>query len=401
MVSIMGQNRFSWPLINDNITQEDKDALVEFIQTPDVRFTQFKNVKRFEEEWSSWLGVKNTTYVNSGASANWIMASILKEKHGAGEIILSPFGWVSDIVPFLVLGFKPVFVDVDMKNMSSSTDAIIDAITKDTKAVLMVHILGFNGLTEKLVNTLDEKNIMLIEDCCESHGATFNGKKIGTFGEMSNFSFYFGHHMTTIEGGTVCTNSDEVHDLARMFRSHGMTREASQITQNKYKEEYPDLNPLFTFAVPGFNLRSHELCAVMGRSQLKRLDSNIEKRCENFDIWLSTLDSDIFITGFNTEGSSNFALPLILKSKDRTLFGKIQKELDKLKVEFRKGTAGGGNQYRQPYLEKFKDQYRISGNLDTLNHIHDFGLYIGNHTDLSEDQIKNVCYALNKAGKNI
>tara|TARA_R110000851_G_scaffold283643_4_gene437212 strand:+ start:1950 stop:3134 length:1185 start_codon:yes stop_codon:yes gene_type:complete len=388
---------YEWPLINDNISEDDKDKLVEFIRTPGARFTQHENVRKFEEEWSTWLGSDHTTYVNSGASANWIMASILKEVTGPGEVILSPFGWVSDVVPFLVHGFKPVFVDVDMHNMSSSTDAIIDAITEDTKAVLMVHILGFNGLTEKLMNTLDEKGIMLIEDCCESHGATFNGRKIGTFGAMSNFSFYFGHHMTTIEGGTVCTNDPQIHDLARMFRSHGMTREASDVTQDHYKKNYPDLNPLFTFAVPGFNVRSHELCAVMGRNQLKRLDSNIEKRCENFATWLDALDENIFITDFSTEGSSNFALPLILKDKDKSAFERVQSLLKKESVEFRKGTAGGGNQYRQPYLERFKGNYRVSGNLNTLDHIHDYGLYVGNHTDLTNHQIKNICHLLNNA----
>ena len=111
---------YEWPLINDNISEDDKNKLVEFIKTPGARFTQHVNVRKFEEEWSSWLGANHTTYVNSGASANWIMASILKEVTGPGEVILSPFGWVSDVVPFLVNGFKPVFVDVDMHNMSSS-----------------------------------------------------------------------------------------------------------------------------------------------------------------------------------------------------------------------------------------------------------------------------------------
>ena len=176
-----------------------------------------------------------------------------------------------------------------------------------------------------------------------------------------------------------------------------MTREASDVTQDHYKKNYPDLNPLFTFAVPGFNVRSHELCAVMGRNQLKRLDSNIEKRCENFATWLDALDENIFITDFSTEGSSNFALPLILKDKDKSAFERVQSLLKKESVEFRKGTAGGGNQHRQPYLERFKGNYRVSGNLNTLDHIHDYGLYVGNHTDLTNHQIKNICHLLNNA----
>ena len=391
----MQQNSFSWPLINDNITSEDKESLIDFISKPGVRFTQHVKVRQFEKEWSNWLGVENSTFVNSGASANWIMASILKEKHGLGEIILSPFGWVSDIVPFLVLGFTPVFVDVDPKTMSADTDSILNAVSDKTKAVLMVHILGFNGLTNKLVDQLREKNIPLIEDCCESHGATFNGQKVGTFGCMSNFSFYFGHHMTTIEGGMVSTNCSDIQDLSKMFRSHGMTREASPELREKYKSDYPELNPLFTFAVPGFNVRSHELCAVIGLSQLNRLDSNIEDRQRNLSRWLKKLDKDLYYTDFATEGSSNFSLPLILKDPDISLFDRVCQLLTDANVEYRLGTAGGGNQSLQPYLESFKGRYRTHGDLDNLNHIHRFGLYIGNHTEVTLDKIDNICKRLN------
>ena len=227
----MPKNKFKWQLINDSITEDDKKAWTDFINTPNQRFTQGKKVKEFEKAWSDWLGVKYSVFVNSGASANYIMTSIMKETHGVGEVIVSPLGWVSDVSPLVNLGFTPVFVDISMENMSITLDNIKAAVTDKTVGVCLVHVLGFNAINEELVNFCKEKDLFLIEDCCESHGATHNGKKVGTFGDVSNFSFYFGHHITTIEGGVVCTDNEIIYDYARLFRSHGMTREASTTLQ--------------------------------------------------------------------------------------------------------------------------------------------------------------------------
>ena len=230
----------------------------------------------------------------------------------------------------------------------------------------------------------------MIEDCCESHGATHKGQKVGSIGDMSCFSFYFGHHMTTIEGGMVCTDDYEIYQLARMFRSHGMTREADKQIHDRYAK--PDVNPLFTFAVPGYNMRSSEINAVLGLEQIKRLDQNISKRQENLQFWLEGLDSSLYYTDYDAEGSSNYALPLILNSSNN----RIKEVCDILKaegVEYRLGTAGGGNQARQPYLERYK--YKVVGSLIVSDYIHDYGLYIGNHPELTLVQIKDLYERLN------
>ena len=172
-----------------------------------------------------------------------------------------------------------------------------------------------------------------------------------------------------------------------------MIREASPKLQQEYKEKYPDCNPLFTFAVPGYNVRNQEFNAVLGLSQLPRLQNNVEVRIENLEIWLDTLDSDKFYTDFNKEGNSNFALPLILLKKDLEYMQKCCKLLDEENVEFRVGTAGGGNQSRQPYLEKYEI---ITHDLNNVNHIHDYALYVGNHTELKKEQIINLCRRLNE-----
>jgi len=382
---------FKWPLINDNITQHDKEVLAEFILNTN-RFTNGPRVKEFEAAWSEWLGVKYSVMVNSGASANYITTAIVRELRGqSGEIIVPTIGWVSDISSVINTGFTPVFVDVGLDTMGITYESIKAAINENTKAIVIVHALGFNGLNEKIINLARMNDLLLIEDCCEAHGATCRGKKVGAIGDMSCFSFYFGHHITTIEGGFVCTNDENIYQLAKLFRSHGMTREASEEIQNKYKS--PDLNPLFTFAVPGYNMRSTELNAVLGLEQIKRLDFNIRERQKNLAVWLANLDETKYYVDFLVEGNSNFALPLIL-NKDNDKIREVCKLLEQESVEHRLGTAGGGNQARQPYLQKF--DHKICGELANSNYIHDYGLYIGNFPGISEDQIIDLCEKLNK-----
>ena len=384
---------FKWPLINDNITEKDKKAVIDFLSQEGVRLTQGNKVKEFEKAWSEWLGVKHSVFVNSGASANYIMTAITRDVKGTGEVIVPPLGWVSDIAPVVNLGMVPVFVDIDLKSLAITAENIEKAITPQTKAIVLVHALGFNGLTEKILSIAERHDLMLIEDCCESHGVQFQNKKVGTFGDMSNFSFYFGHHITTIEGGMVCTNSDDLYDLAKMYRSHGMTRDASTSVREQYEKEYPELNPLFTFVVPGFNLRSTEINAVIGLEQLPKLDDIVIQRTENLKTWLANLSSEAFHTDFIMEGSSNFSLPLILKNPNKKAFARICEHLSDQEVEFRKGTAGGGNQVNQPYLKDYP--YKTCGSLSNVEHVHNFGLYVGNHTELEKDQIVTLAQQIN------
>jgi CDP-6-deoxy-D-xylo-4-hexulose-3-dehydrase len=383
---------YSWPLINDNVTQQDRKILSDFILSGE-RLTNGPRVKEFEQVWSDWLGVKHTVMVNSGASANYISIAMVKELVGTGEVIVPPIGWVSDLSSVVQLGMTPVIVDVDMSNLAITAKNIEDAITWKTKAIVLVHCLGFNGLSDEIVKIAKKNNILLIEDCCESHGAKFDDKKVGSIGDISLFSFYFGHHITTVEGGVVCVNDDKLYDLAKLFRSHGMTREASQELQTEYQTDYPHLNPLFTFAVAGFNMRSTEINAVLGIEQMKRLDSNIEARTNNLHVWLDTLDNTKFVTGFDTRGSSNFALPLVLQSEYKDKLKVVCDILEQETVEYRLGTAGGGNQALQPYLNKFP--HRIEGKLPVANYIHSNALYVGNHPDLTKEQIINLCNKLN------
>ena len=304
--------------MKNNITRIDLNSVINFLKKNNQIITQSSNVKKFEKLWSNWLGVKFSTFVNSGSSANLMSISYLKYLYPkGGEIITSPFNWPSDINSIISNGFKPIFVDIDFKNLSANDENIISKVSYKTKAVLLTHAQGFNGLTSKLITELKKRKIHLIEDVCESHGATFKNKKLGSFGLISNFSFYYAHHMSTIEGGMICTNSKEVDNYMKSIRSHGFLRE---INDKKLKKntliKYKDLNSKFIFLYPGFNFRNTEIGAIIGISQLKKLNKNIALRNRNNKYFVSNIDSAIFFTDFDMIGSSNYAFNLILRKKN-------------------------------------------------------------------------------------
>lgn len=394
----MGENNsmnLDWPLMENNIAREDLDVLIEFLKGG-PHLTQSSNVQAFESEWSTWLGVGYSVYVNSGASANLVTMAAVKHLYSGGEIVVPTLTWVSDIASVIQNGFTPIFVDINPRNLCMDDGQVIEKLSDKTRAVFITHVQGFNGLTDRLISTLEERNIPLIEDVCESHGATFKGKKLGSFGLISNFSFYFAHHMSTIEGGMVCTNDESIYETVRMLRSHGMVREASSDEfKQKYIQENLELSPDFIFAYPAYNVRNTEIGAVIGRNQLKHLDENNVKRKRNFEVFLENLDSDKYRTDFDVEGSCNYAFNLVIKEPNPKFRDKVEKVLREAGVEFRRGSSGGGNQLRQPYLkaiilDKEWEKY------PEIEHVHFYGYYIGNYPDLDEQKIFLLCDLLNK-----
>lgn len=386
------------PLMKNNVSPDDLGEMIRFLQESD-RFTNGPKVREFEQEWSKWLGVKYSVFVNSGSSANYMTLAGIRELYGEGEVIVSPIGWSSDIAAVMAAGMTPVFADVDFKNLAMNEDEVIAKITDRTKAVLLTHVLGYNGMTQKLKEACMEKQIVLVEDVCESHGAVFEGRKLGAIGTVSNFSFYYAHHMSTIEGGMICTNDEAFYKLMRMFRSHGMLRESGDPEYiRETSEKYPELYPEFIFTVPGYNMRSTELNAVLGINQLKRLDENIACRQRNYQLFIENLNPDIYYTDFDGEGSSNYAFVVMLRKEDDELFGRITERLREEQVEFRRGTAGGGNLLRQPFVRKRYPQMDPAA-FKNAEHIHRYGLYTGNYPGLEKEKILGLCEALNRISK--
>ena len=390
--------RLDWPLMRNNIAREDLDAVIELLRQDDPILTQSSEVRAFEREWSAWLGVRHSVFVNSGSSANLLTMAALRELYGEGEVIVPALSWVSDIASVIHNRLEPVFVDIDPRTLGMDNEQVLEKLSSRTRAVFITHVMGFNALGERLLAELRARRIPLIEDVCESHGATFRGQKLGALGLASNFSFYYAHHLTTIEGGMVSTDDEELYETVRMLRSHGMVRELSRDElKTWYWEQHPDLNPEFLFAFPGYNVRSTEINAVLGRSQLKRLDQNNDLRTRNLSLFLSQLDPEKYQTDFALEGSCNYALTLVLKRPDPGLCQQVVELLRASGVEFRRGTAGGGNQLRQPYVRRHlgRDEWL---NYPKVDHIHFFGFYIGNYPDLPAESILELCSRLNALG---
>ena len=390
-------NKINHPLMDNNITKKDTDAVINFIKLNKKRiFTQARKVKEFEKKWSTWLGVKYSVFVNSGSSANLLSLLALKTLKGkGGEVIVPSLTWISDVSSVIQNGFKPIFVDINLSNLSMNEEQVLKKINKKTKAIFITHAQGFNGLTKRLLEIIKKKKIVLIEDVCESHGASFGSKKLGTFGLISNFSFYYAHHMSTIEGGMICTNNKKIYELIRMLRSHGLLRESGNKKYEKLSiNKYRKLSPKFIFLYPAYNLRNNEISAVIGINQLKNLNKNNLIRKKNFEFFIQNLNKEKYFTEFDLKGSCNYAFPLILRKKSFKNRNFLEKKMKEQKIEFRRGNAGGGNQMRQPYL---KDFIKIKNfkNFKNVEHIHFFGYYIGNYPSLKKTKILKICKFLN------
>jgi len=390
-----------YPLMRNNIRPMDLVEVISLLGQEDPKLTSGPNVDRFERNWSQWLGVNYSVFVNSGSSANLLALAWLKKEYPqGGRIILPPFTWSSDVSSAIMMGFEIEFVDIEMKTLAIDENKLERFLNSynDIRAVFLTHAQGLNGLTPKIIRICKEKRIHIIEDVCESHGVQLDsGKKAGTHGIISCFSFYYAHHMSTIEGGMVCTNDASVYQYLRMIRSHGMLREATdnQLKEN-YTSKYTDLNPLFIFTHPGFNVRNTEIGALIGISQLSRLDSMIKKRADNFEYFLSKMPEWVF-TDFNLKGQSNYAFNLILREPDKELMKRVESAFLDEGIEYRRGSAGGGNQLRQPYVLFYKRFAELDPSQVTpvTDHIHFYGMYLGNYPELENTDIDYISKVIN------
>jgi len=362
------------------ITDSDKKALVDFIQSCD-RYTCGPKVKQFEDEWSKWLGCKHSLYVTSGSGANFLLLASVKElfKIPDGSKVLVPAcTWVTNVAPVFQLGMEPVFCDVDLETYSFDINTLPD---EDIKIVFITHLLGLNSPVEKLKEKYP--NAIFLEDICESHGVKGpDGMRRGSTGLGSTFSFYYGHHMTTIEGGMICTDNEELYELMKIKRSHGMARLLSPHLYQEAIKKHPQIDPSFLFLTDGYNFRNTELNAVLGIEQLKRLDENIEIRRKNFEYFVDNLDPEIFYIPYNDPGNSSFAFPFVCKKREDML--KLKSIFNEMGVEHRPIVSG--NLLLHPFLQKWKDTVDVP-NANILN---DNGVYIGNNHFITMDMLVKV-----------
>ena len=377
----MARNR--WPLMKDTVTLSDRLKLSKFILTSS-KLTSGPKVKKFEEEWNNWLGSDNSLFVSSGSTANFLLVDAVKEKYGwkNGDKILVPAcTWVTNISPIIQLGLEPIFCDINFKNFSFDGEHVKSLASKheDIKGIFVTHLLGYSSDIPMLLNYFP--NAKLMEDVCESHGCKAeSGERSGYRHCGGTFSFYFGHHMTTIEGGMVSTNDEELYNLMKVKRSHGLARESPRF--DLYKKQYPDINPSFLFVTDGYNFRNTDVGAVLGSSQLKRLDKMIEIRNKNYLKYykiISNHEDKFYIPEINNKISS-FAFPFV--SKNTNIHHKLIKKFEENGIEYRPVVSG--NLLSQPFLSN----YHLDIHRPRVEILNSCGCYIGNNHFVGEYEMR-------------
>lgn len=382
--------------MQDTITLQDKLKMVKFILTT-KQFTNGQKVKEFEKKWSQWLGVKHSLFVSSGSTANLLLIAAIKEKYNlkdGDKVLLPACTWVTNVGPIIQLGLQPIFCDVNTDNFSFDI-AEMKKIKKDhpdIKLIFVTHLLGFAAQNEEYRKVFPKA--IIVDDVCESHGVQFeDGSKVGSDSIGSTFSFYFGHHMTTIEGGMVCTNDTELYDLMKMKRSHGLSRES--IKSNEYAKQYPEINQAFLFITDGYNFRNHEICAVLGISQLKRLDSMIKIRRENYLAFYKLMQNhqDKFLPVQENISNSSFCFPIICKDKDT--YNKLISLLSKSQIEYR--PIVGGNLLKHPFLNGYS--IHTDKEITNADRVNDLGVYLGNSHFVNKSNISMLAQILEEVSE--
>lgn len=393
------------PLNKNTIGNAEKRALNKVFDSGYM--TMGKITKKFEGAFAQHLGVKHAIYVNSGSSANLLAFSAIQDndkfrktsfdqkflKQG-DEIIVPAVTWSTSIWPISQIGAKSVFVDSDPKTLQMNISAIKKAISKKTKAICMVHVLGNGGYIEEVKEICRKKKIWLIEDTCESLGVKKKNKYLGTFGDIGTYSFYFSHHITTVEGGMIVTNNDYIANKIYSLRSHGWTRD--MFNAKEYENQFPEIDPRFLFVNVGYNLRSTDMNASIGLVQLKKLEKFNQKRHEIGKAWnkaFNHLKKNELIQPMEiTKGTkaSWFGFPVICKT--RKMRDDLREHLEKNGIETRPIICG--NMTKQPGIKNIK--YRISGKLSGADTIMDRGIFWGSSPDMTKSEINYVIKVVNK-----
>ena len=359
-----------------------------------MTLTMGEKVKQFEHMFAKYIGTRFAIMVNSGSSANLLaLATLTNPALGnhlkpGDEIITPAVTWATTVFPIIQFGLTPVLVDVDLDTFNLNIDEVEKAITEKTRAIMLVHLLGNPCDMGRLMEIAQRHNLFIIEDTCEAHGAEFNRRKVGSFGDLATFSFFFSHHITTIEGGMVLTNNEEFAELARALRAFGWTRELKN--KDKVAEQYQDIDPKFLFVNIGYNLRPTEIQGAFGIHQLGKLDKFIEIRRENSAFWEKNLAKyqDYLLLHEGREGTKHvwFGYPITIKPEAPFTRKELVSFLSGKGLETRPIMAG--NIDEQPAMKLAN--YRKVGNLANSRLIMRNSFFFGNHHGIGEAQRKAI-----------
>lgn len=354
-------------------------------------YSMGKKVTQFENLFAKKNGSKYAVMTNSGSSANLLGVAaqfFLKQnklKRG-DEVIVPALGWSTTYSPLWQFGLKLKVVDINIDDLNIDINILQKAITKRTKMICAVNILGIPANLKAIKALCKKNNIIFYEDNCESLGANVDNKMTGTFGNFSSHSFFFSHHISTIEGGMVTTNIKEVYDILKSLRAHGWTRDLDK--NNKiYKKRFSHFEEAYKFILPGYNLRPNEINAAIGIAQLAKLKNMIKIRRKNLNIFEYYFKDDArFLIPKTKYFSSSFAFPMIIKNNSNKLRDEIFKKLKKYKIEYR--LIAGGNFTEHPYSRYF--DYSTFGKIKVANKIHYDGFCIGNSSKDLSTEIENL-----------
>jgi CDP-4-dehydro-6-deoxyglucose reductase, E1 len=375
-------------LIKDTIDNKDVDNLIEWLKTY-PRLTKGAKTLEFEQQFSEWIGTKHAIFVNSGSSANLLMVYALKYLGALtnNKIVVPSLSWATDLAPVLQLGIEPVLVDCNLDNLSVDLEHLEEVFkTENPDAMILVSVLGLSPDSDRIIELCGKYNVILIEDNCESQGSKYKGKRLGNFGLMSSFSTYFGHTMSTIEGGMITTNSDEIYNLLLQLRSHGWDRDLPKEKQTQLRDRYniDDFSAFYTFYTPGFNLRSTDLQAVIGIEQLKKVDWMIDQRNKNFKKYISKLKDYTWVpTEIEDSFTASFCMPIIANSPKQKQH--MVKNLMDNNIECRPlicGSMGTQPFYTEIYGKK---------ELPNVSQVDACGIYVPNHPLLTDEEIDLIC----------
>lgn len=377
------------PLVKDTISREELIALSDWLRSF-PRLTKGELTLEFEEKWSEWQGCKYSLFVNSGSSANLLMfyALLLSGRLKNKKVIVPAVSWVTTVAPAIQFGFEPIVCDCDPETLGLDV-AHLGRLVEDHEpaAVILVHVLGFPNRMDEIMAICNDREIILLEDSCESFGSLYKEVKTGNFGSMSSFSLYFGHHLSTIEGGMICTDDEELRSLLISLRSHGWDRDLPQTKQAELRTRYgiDEFRALYTFYHPGFNVRSTDLQAFLGIEQLKKADTVVTNRNRNFLAYDSTI-KDFQYKVRQAAGTmvSNFCYPLITEKRDELVTALARAGVDSRPLVC-------GSIARHPFwYERFG-----RAELPFADIVHDNGMYIPNNHEMTPAEVEYVAQVVN------
>lgn len=378
-------------LVSDTIDKNDINHLIEWLSQDEIpRLTKGDLTTQLEQKWANKMGTKYSVFVNSGSSAILLSlaAFLYSKKIQNKKIVIPSLSWATDVSSPMLLGMEPIMCDCNLEDLSCDLNHLEQIFkTESPSSFILVSPLGLVPDMDKIMDLCEKYNVTLFEDVCESMGSKYGDNYLGTFGYASFYSMYFGHHLSTIEGGFINTDDEDFYHLLLMMRSHGWDRDLPEWKQKELRQKYSvdDFTSLYNFYVPGFNLRATDLQAFIGLRAIDKLDGYSLKRNENFKLYLNGIkNSGLSMTNLETNFISNFAFPIVHKNKKN-----IVELLQKNNIEVRPLIAGDMSK-KPMWFEKYGHQ-----SLPNCELVNEYGFYIPNHQDLTESQIKNILSIIN------